>query len=241
MQDLLTRGIDEHGNIRSEETHMFVVKRGIKVPEEWDVESIGDVCDVTKLAGFEFTKYFDYNVKGEIIALRALNIKNEELNLVDIQTIPKKVSEQLVRSKINKGDVLITYIGAYIGDVLMIHESNKYHLAPNIAKITPSKKIASEYLEILLRSHLVQSQIKNLVATTATPSLTMTQIRNTKVAYPREVEEQVRVVNYLNSIKTLIKSEVNTLNKLHSLKTALMQDLLSGRVRIQGAVKEETV
>ena len=46
MQDLLTKGIDEHGNIRSKVTHKFVVKNGIEVPEEWDVDSLGLYCNL---------------------------------------------------------------------------------------------------------------------------------------------------------------------------------------------------
>jgi type I restriction enzyme S subunit len=232
MQDLLTKGIDENGNIRSKATHKFVVKNGIDVPEEWEVDIIDDVSKVTKLAGYEFTKYFDYSIGGEIIALRALNIKNEEIILDDIQTIPKKVSDQLPRSKINKGDVLITYIGAYIGDTLLITESNKYHLAPNIAKLTAGNKLTPEFLEIVLKTYPVQKQTKNLTAVTATPSLTMGQIRNIFISFPKEIDEQKRIITTINSMRQNIKDEQNKLHKLQSLKTGLMQDLLSGRVRV---------
>lgn len=233
MQDLLTRGIDANGNIRSKATHRFVVKKGIEVPEEWEVDIIDNVGSVTKLAGYEYSKYFNYSIGGEIIALRALNIKNEEIVLNDIQTIPKKVSDFLIRSKINKNDILITYIGAYIGDVLMINENDKYHLAPNIAKVTAGKKLLPKYLEIILRSHFVQSQIKNLVVTTATPSLTMGQIRKVILVYPKDEKEQERIINSILTIKENIKAEQKILSKLHSLKTGLMQDLLSGRVRVK--------
>ena len=57
----------------------------------------------------------------------------------------KKISDFLVRSKIYKNDILITYIGAYIGDVVLIKENDKYHLAPNIAKVTAGKKLLPEY------------------------------------------------------------------------------------------------
>jgi len=232
MQDLLTRGIDENGNIRSKSTHKFVIKNGIEVPEDWEVDIVNNTCDVTKLAGFEFTKYFDYSVGGEIIALRALNIKNEELRLKNIQTIPKKVSDQLIRSKINKGDILITYIGAYIGDVLLINESDKYHLAPNIAKITSGKRLIPKFLEILLRGYSVQNQFKNLTVTTATPSLTMKQIRETLLTFPQNTEEQKRIVNFMNSLNKNIKAETSKLSKLYLLKKGLMQDLLSGKKRV---------
>lgn len=232
MQDLLTKGIDENGNIRSKANHKFVVKNGIEVPEEWVVDTIGNVNNVTKLAGYEFTKYFDYSIGGEIIALRALNIKNEAIILEDIQTIPKKVSDQLPRSKIYSGDVLITYIGAYIGDVLMIEEDDKYHLAPNIAKISVGKKLIPEFLEIVLRTYTIQKQIKNLTAVTATPSLTMQQIRNIIIPFPNEKTEQERIVQKVHSINEDIRNEKLKYAKYQSLKTGLMQDLLSGKVRV---------
>ena len=44
------------------------------IPEKWETSKIGDYAFVTKLAGFEYTLYFDYSKSGPIIAIRALNI-----------------------------------------------------------------------------------------------------------------------------------------------------------------------
>jgi type I restriction enzyme S subunit len=41
MQDLLTRGIDEHGNLRSEQTHPFKDSPLGRLPVEWDCASAG--------------------------------------------------------------------------------------------------------------------------------------------------------------------------------------------------------
>jgi len=43
MQDLLTRGIDENGQIRSEETHRFKDSPLGRIPEEWKVVELGEV------------------------------------------------------------------------------------------------------------------------------------------------------------------------------------------------------
>ena len=51
---------------------------------------LGDISEITKLAGYEFTKYIKYIPDGEIIAVRALNLKNGALVLDDIQRIQKK-------------------------------------------------------------------------------------------------------------------------------------------------------
>jgi type I restriction enzyme S subunit len=40
MQDLLTRGIDEHGNIRSEETHKFKDSPLGRIPDVWDTTQL---------------------------------------------------------------------------------------------------------------------------------------------------------------------------------------------------------
>jgi type I restriction enzyme S subunit len=166
MQDLFTRGIDECGILRSEQTHPFKNSALGRIPVDWDCYEIGNSAFVTKLAGFEFTKHFDYEAGGEIIALRALNIKHERLDLSDIQRISRATSNKLPRSKIFANDILITYIGAYIGDVLRIQESDKYHLAPNIAKVVAGKTVTPQFLEFFLRSNLVRRQISNLIATT---------------------------------------------------------------------------
>jgi type I restriction enzyme S subunit len=42
MQDLLTRGIDEHGNLRSEDTHEFKDSPLGRIPVEWEVPTLGN-------------------------------------------------------------------------------------------------------------------------------------------------------------------------------------------------------
>lgn len=239
MQDLLTKGIDENGNIRSEQTHEFKDSPLGRIPKEWECEPIGDCCYVTKLAGYEFTLHMKYREDGEIIALRALNIKNEDLVLDDVQRISQSVSDFLIRSKLFKGDILITYIGAYIGDVVQIKENDKYHLAPNIAKIVVGKKLTPDFLEMILRTQKVQNQFKSLTTTTANPSLTMGQIRKSYVLFPQDKEEQIRIAIKLQSLRKHFLNLKSELTKLQCLKTGLMQDLLSGKVRVNNLMKEK--
>lgn len=203
-----------------------------KIPRSWDCKPLGDICFITKLAGFEFTNYINYTDNGEIIAIRALNIKNEKLDLTDIQRITKRVSDMLPRSKVKKGDVLITYIGAYIGDLLLIEESNKFHLAPNVAKIVSKGSINPKLLEYIMRFNRTQRQFQNFTTTTANPSLTMGQIRNVYIAYPNNPNEQTKLIEKIDAINKRIISEEENLKKYIKIKSGLMQDLLTGKVRV---------
>lgn len=46
MQDLLTRGIDEHGNLRSEKTHQFKDSPLGRIPVEWEVRRLGESSEI---------------------------------------------------------------------------------------------------------------------------------------------------------------------------------------------------
>lgn len=57
---------------------------------------------MTKLAGFEFTKYVKYSNSGQIIALRGLNVKNGQLDLTDVKYIDESDLSKLDRSKLKR-------------------------------------------------------------------------------------------------------------------------------------------
>src|SRR5690554_1889460 len=128
-------------NIKKAMLEKMFPKNGADVPEirfegfegKWEKRTLGDVADVTKLAGYEFTKYIEYSDEGTIIALRGLNVKNGAINLNDVKFIDQSDFSKLNRSKLFKADILFTYVGT-IGELAIIPENNKFYLAPNVAR-----------------------------------------------------------------------------------------------------------
>ena len=111
-----------------------------------EYKKLGEIADITKLAGFEFTKYVTYIPDGDIIAIRALNLKNGRLDLDDVKRISADVSKSLPRSQLRKYDIVLSYTGT-VGESAQIMEDNLYHLAPNVAKVTPdTSKVNPVYL-----------------------------------------------------------------------------------------------
>lgn len=174
----------------------------------FETVSIGDVADVTKLAGFEFTKYIEYNETGEIIALRALNLCNGTLDLTDIKRIDRSVSEKLPRSKLYINDILLTYTGNGYGDCAIVEENDKYHLAPNICKIAPNpEKINPYFLYSVIRSSYFYQQMKNYIGGSSQPTIPMKTIRVLQVPYP-PIQTQNQIASILHGINS--KIVVNT-------------------------------
>ena len=99
-----------------------------------EMKILGDIGDVTKLAGFEFTEHVVYKEKGEIIALRGLNVRDGHLDLNQVKFIDDSNFAKLNRSKLIINDMLFTYVGT-IGNVALIDKNDKYYLAPNVSRI----------------------------------------------------------------------------------------------------------
>lgn len=167
---------------------------------------IGEIADVTKLAGFEFTKYIKYNETGEIIALRALNLRKGELDLSDIKRIDRSVSEGLTRSKLYENDIILTYTGNGYGDCAIIEENDKYHLAPNICKIVPNRALVEPYfLYSYIRSNDFYKQMSSNMTGSGQPTIPMKTIRTLKVPVP-QMEIQKKIANIIQAINLKLRT-----------------------------------
>lgn len=185
---------------------------------------LGEIADITKLAGFEFTKYIKYNDNGEIIALRALNLRNGQLDLSDIKRIDRSVSESLSRSKLYKNDILLTYTGNGYGDCAIIEENDKYHLAPNICKLTPNlDKVDPYYLYSVLRDPSFRILMSNYVTGSGQPTIPMKTIRVLEVECPT-ISAQRKIGQLIKCLDDRIRvnTEINQ-NLLHQV-TAFFHD-----------------
>lgn len=234
LHDLLTRGIDANGELRPPvevAPHLYKESPLGWIPKEWDVIPLGQCAFVTKLAGFEYTNYFDYAKGGEITVVRVLNIKAGTLDLTDIHRIPRTTSNLLPRSKLFAGDLVLSYVGT-IGEVAIIPDNNKFHLAPNVAKITvDNASLKPKFLCLYLLSEYGKKRLINLATITSQPSISMSRVRQLLVPVP-SLSEQNTAAKMIDSINNQLIVESEKLGKLISEKSGLMDDLLTGGVRV---------
>ena len=167
------------------------------------VVTLGDVTVVTKLAGFEFTKYVRYSDSGNVIALRGLNVKNGKLDLSDVKYVDNSDFSKLTRSKLHVGDMLFTYVGT-IGQVALIDEEDKYYLAPNVALIRPiDDRLNPQYMRYYFQSsNFWKTQINKLLQSSSMQNIPMGKIRKFVIPLP-SLEEQRRIVSILDRFDIL--------------------------------------
>ena len=207
-------------------------KEGELVPENrfpgftkhWEQHKLGEISDVTKLAGFEFTKYVIYTNEGEIIALRGLNVKNRKLVLDDVKYIDQSDFSKLNRSKLFKNDILFTYVGT-VGELAVVPENDKYYLAPNVARIRLNDNVNPHFVSQMMGNKMFYDKvIFPLIATSSQPALSMNNIRKFTIKLP-SIEEQTKIAQFFFELDSLIALHQKELELLQETKKAFLQKM----------------
>ena len=183
---------------------------------------VGEFASVTKLAGFEFTKYIQYRESGDIIMLRGLNCKSGHLVLDDIKWIDQETSDLLPRSKLFYGDILMTYAGT-IGEVAMVDADNKYHLAPNVGKITIEDKEHYDPVYLMYLFMFSHDYIMTFASQVAQASINMEKIRNFEYYFP-SIDEQRSFAAFVSQVDKSKNVVQRVLERAQVMFDSLMQE-----------------
>jgi len=238
MQDLLTKGIDKNGSIRSEKTHKFKDSPLGRIPVEWDIVSLGD------------EKYFELATGGTPSTLKKGYWEGGEIPWLSSGEVHKKFILETDNFITEKGyrnsnariypieSILIALAGQ--GKTRGTVAITQIELTSNqsVAAIIPKALIVSPYYIF----YYLMSQYENLRTSSAgsgRAGLNLNILSEYLVKLPQKDEQKI-ISEILLSIEKHIYNEFFNLNKLQKLKTALMQDLLTGKVRVTKLLENET-
>lgn len=240
MQDLLTRGIDEYGSIRSEETHEFKDSPLGRIPVEWDVGGFENY--VMSEAGIKPGPFGSSLTKDMYVEVGYRVYGQEQviggtLDIGDYFITRRKYSE-MGGFAVEEGDVLISLVGT-IGNVLIVpHRHHPGIINPRLLRFRPDPRhCVPQFLKALLLSQPVRLQLDTFATGGTMPVLSGGIIRKLRVVI-LGLNEQKRIIQMIAGSEAALLSSSTHLAKLRSLKTALMQDLLTGKVRVTPLLNE---
>jgi len=233
MQDLLTRGIDEHGNLRSEQTHQFKDSPLGRIPVEWEVVQLGNVSEIS--SGVTLGKIYSGPNTIELPYLRVANVQDGYLDLSEIKVI--RVPKSTVKKyQLKAGDVLMNEGGDFdkLGRGTVWNDEIQHCLHQNhIFKVRPKGgKLSSDYLAAVSASPYGKAFfILSSKQSTNLASINSTQLKSFPVPLPL-YDEQLRIESLIKQNVAVHNDTIKQLRKVQSLKKAIMQDLLTGKKRV---------
>jgi len=235
MQDLLTKGIDENGNIRSEETHEFKDSPLGRIPKEWEVTYVDCLCNEI-IVGIVI-RPTQYYIESGIPMLRSQNIKEEGVVMKDLVYMSEFDNHKLSKSKLSENDVVSVRTG-YPGTSSVITKGIEGCNCIDLVISRPNQLLLnSHFLALFINSELGRKQILNHQSGVAQQHFNVGQMKEL-IIVKLTINEQLRILNQINCLNNQLTNFNTNLSKLQSLKTGLMQDLLSGKVRVNHLIKE---
>ena len=231
MQDILTHGIDEHGNLRSEETHEFKDSPVGRIPVEWEVDKLENIAEFVTSGSRGWARY--YSAEGALF-LRIGNLTRDHINMRfdDVVWVNPPQTSEGKRTSVVTGDLLIS-ITADLGMIAVIPERfGEAYVNQHIALVRLNKsEVAPRFIGWFLSGYRGQSQFDKLNESGAKAGLNLPTIKNLLVPTTSLTEQEV-IVKVLEANIQVSTDYRHNFKKLRSLKTALMQDLLTGKVRV---------
>lgn len=148
--------------------------------------------------------------------------------------ITKEKYEQMKDFALNKNDFIISCSGT-LGRVATVPEIFKEGIINQaLLKVTvDTNNYSIRFLRYLLQSEYVQNQLIDTSLGSAMKNMaSMAIIKNSKILIP-PLSEQRHIAEILSSADERIEKEEAYRYKLLQIKKGLMQDLLTGKVRVK--------
>jgi len=235
MQDLLTKGIDEKGNIRSEKTHKFKDSPLGRIPEEWEVVRLEEISNKI----IDGTHYTPQYTDDGIPFLRIVDLQSQSINLDSVIRISPQEHKILSKRCLPEyGDILLSKNGT-VGISKVVNWTWEFSIFVSICLIKPKhEKVVNIFLKYFLDSEWIKKQILKRTKQLSVINLHLEEIRDFLIFLP-PLSEQKRIAEILSQIDQAIEKEEKYKQKLERLKKGLMEDLLTGKVRVNKLLEGE--
>jgi type I restriction enzyme S subunit len=228
LHDLLTRGIDANGELRppqAEAPHLYKQSPLGWIPKEWEALPLEQITGAPICYGIVQVLAFVPN-GVPVLAIRDLHGDYT----TGIHRTAPSIDAAYPRSRVRPGDVLLSIKGT-LGRVGVVPNHFAGNISRDIALIRPAPMVRSSFLSQMLQSMLGQQLLSAAQVGTTRGEISIAPLRRIIVPLP-DTHEQQRIECSMTAIETRLKQEEQTLRKLRSQKSGLMDDLLTGRVRV---------
>lgn len=234
LHDLLTRGIDANGELRppqADAPHLYKESPLGWVPKEWDVLALGCCC--VKIADRDHTT--PTYVEDGVLMISPTNLLgDEEIDFAGAKRISRRAHEtNRKKTDLAPGDIILHRIGAGLGRVRLVKAwMPEFSILHSMAQLRSNpRQMTSEFMLWAMRTETTKRQMGLGTQSIGVPDLGLDKISNFLVVKPPLLEQE-EVARRLNVLQSRADAETSDLSKLSTLKSGLMDDLLTGRIRV---------
>lgn len=239
QHDLLTRGIDANGELRptqDEAPHRYKKSPLGWIPKEWGVNKVAEVAEVRSGATPSRALANRYFADLGIPWVKTLDL-NEGAILETDERITATALRETSCSLLPEGTVLVAMYGGWeqIGRTALLAVPAATNQAISSLVLRTSNTVPEFVL--LAMQHGRPRWHRVAASTRKDPNITKADVLAFEVPVPAP-DEQTEIALRVQACLDRLECESNTLAKLCHQKAGLMDDLLTGRVRVMPLLAE---
>ena len=195
--------------------------------DEWKTYQLGEVANF--ISGYSFSS--DDFIDTGITLIKISNINNEKIEInSDTAYLPLNYAKKYEKFLIKHNDLLIAMSGATTGKMGVYKLENQALLNQRVGIIRAKEKYNQIFLIHILKMYV--NKILEMAYGGAQPNISANDINKIKLNIPTSLDEQKAIADILSKAD----EEIELLNKQLELyteqKKGLMQNLLTGKVRV---------
>jgi len=238
LHDLLTRGLDENGELRDAIAHPEQFKDSPlgRIPKDWETPTFEEVTvDDTPIC-YGIVQPGSHVESGvPVIAIQNLNTDYR----TNIHKSAQAIESRYVRSRVCSNDLLLSVKGT-IGRVGIVPSWFIGNISRDVARIRLKSLASPQYVRQMLLAPSSQKRLEQAVVGTTRAEISIGILRKLRLPLP-PLPEQELIADVLNVHDSRIRAEEAYRDKLKLQKKGLMHDLLTGKVRVKDADKFTSV
>lgn len=233
LHDLLTRGIDDNGELRDPERYpeQFKSSRLGSIPKDWSVVRLDQISEFVTSGSRGWAAYY---ADSGALFVRIGNLTREHINLRfdSVQHVRPPEGGEGKRTALAAGDLLIS-ITADLGIIGVVPDGlGEAYVNQHIALVRVDPERAnSRWIGHYLAAGPPRDNIRRLDDAGAKAGLNLPTVRALLCALPKR-EERDELARRIDAVDLRVAQERDVHQKLRLLKQGLMDDLLTGRVRV---------
>ena len=239
LHDLLTRGIDASGELRPSQVDAPQLYKESPlgwIPKEWEETSLGEIA--RRSGGLLQTGPFGSQLHAHEYALDGIPVVMPQdmvdgaLSTENIARITERKANALARHRVKPNDLVFSRRGD-LSRCVAIGDQHAGWLCGTgclLARL-PGSEVNAYWLALVYKQQATQSQVMGRAVGSTMANLNTSILAAISIARPT-VHEQNEIARRVAGASLRIRAEEQALQKLRIEKAGLMDDLLTGRVRV---------
>jgi hypothetical protein len=202
-----------------------------RLPDSWEIRELDSLVEHDSPICYGILMPGDDQPDG-VFVVRVKDMIDGRVARTGLLRTSKDIDGKYARSRLKANDILLAIRGATAGLVATISaDLEGANITQDTARIRIRGDCCADYIYHLLQGEFVQHQIKLNIVGQAVQGINIAEVRRLAIPLP-PIPEQKRIATILSTWDQAIELAENLIVAESQVKTALIQQLLTGKVRI---------